>query len=370
MVSLAELQRVVDAGGPWRDGSEEVTDRVDAAPLGRLADCLDGPPPAEVVPPMWLSVTCLRWPRLAELGDDGHPREGLGYPPIPQRHRVFAGGRLEVVAPVRVGDAVRRSTRVTGARAAQTRSGPLLFVTLEHRYLAGDGTTFAREEQDLAYRAGDAGIQARPASPLGDPPRSHASRGHPPREAVPPPPAVELAADTRRLFRFSALTANTHRIHYDAGYATGAEHLPGTLVHGPLIGLLLLELPRRAPSASPVRSFEFRVRQPVTAAAIIRAHVADAGAGEWAVHADVDGTTVATGSVRFEGLLGEWPASSNGRSQRVPARDPRSGARRRRAGDPAHRHRSRARGRVPREDRRAHARHGAVRLDDPGGVRR
>jgi hydroxyacyl-ACP dehydratase HTD2-like protein with hotdog domain len=296
MISLAELQRVADAGGPWRDGSEEVRDRVDAALLGRLADCLDGPPPAQVVPPMWLSVTCLRWPRLAELGDDGHLREGLGYPPIPQRRRVFAGGRLEVVAPARVGDAVRRTTRVTAARAAQTRSGPLLFVTLEHRYLAGDGTTFAREEQDLAYRAGDAGIQARPAPPRGDPPRAH-----PPGEAV-PPPAVELTADTRRLFRFSALTANAHRIHYDAGYATGAEHLPGTLVHGPLIGLLLLEVPRRTPSASPVRSFEFRVRQPVTAAAIIRAHVADAGTGEWAVHADVDGMTVATGSVRFEGL--------------------------------------------------------------------
>jgi 3-methylfumaryl-CoA hydratase len=283
MTTLQELEPLAAEDAQWRSQSEQVSAVVDDATLARIADVLDGPPARTEVPPMWLSMVCTQWPAADLLGPDGHPRDGVGYPPIPDRRRVFAGARVDTVAPVHVGDVITRTTRVSNARAVQGKTGAMLLVTLQHRYCSSGGDLVAREEQDLAYRSGPAAATGRV------------------EDAVAPllPDSVALVADTTRLFRFSALTANSHRIHYDLPYATGVEGLPGLLVHGPLMGLLLLEVPRRASPDRAVRSFELRVRRPATAGAHLLAQVAERGADTWSLRLDAEGATVATAQVSF-----------------------------------------------------------------------
>jgi 3-methylfumaryl-CoA hydratase len=198
------------------------------------------------------------------------------------RRRLFAGGRLENVAPLPVGAEIRRVTRVTGAKPAQTRSGPMLFATLEHRYLAADGTVVAIAEDDIAYRSGSPAV----------------APGRPgPAPAPTPGPRLRTTPDEVRLFRFSALTGNAHRIHYDRPYAETVEGLPGLLVHGPLLALVLLELPRREAPSRTVRAFEFRLRRPVTSGTEVVAELVGQEAGRWQVRAVAAGAVVATGEV-------------------------------------------------------------------------
>jgi len=284
MTLLADFERLASENSPWRSGSEQVSATVDDATLTRTADVLDGPPPGPGVPPMWLSVVCAQWPAAQSLGADGHPREGVAFPPIPDRRRVFAGARVEAVAPARVGDLVTRTSQVTEARAVQARTGLLMVVTLEHLFRDRAGAVVAREQHDLAYRSG-------PAAPIAAP-----------TDESPEPRldgSVSLVADTTRLFRFSSLTANSHRIHYDLPYAVEAEGLPGLLVHGPLMGMVLLEVPRRACPERTVVSFEFRIRRPATAGARLLAHIVERADDAWSLRLDADGVPVATATASF-----------------------------------------------------------------------
>lgn len=291
MADPADLFSIAESPGAWRDESASTTAAVEAADMQRLADCLDGPPPSSAVPPLWLTVNCLTWPPSQELGADGHPVTGIGYPPLGDRRRMFAGARLEVVDAPHPGQVVTRHTSVSAVRAKQGRSGSLLFVTLAHRFTDASDALLCREEQDLVYRSG-------PAAPSG-------AAGDGDGNVAAPCPArdsdLALRADPVRLFRFSALTANSHRIHYDRSYAIEVEGLAGTLVHGPLIGLFLLELARRQAPDRRVRTFDYRLRRPTTSGATLRAHVAASENTDWDVHADVDGVPVATGSIHFEG---------------------------------------------------------------------
>ncbi len=230
-------------------------DRIDPWPVAAFSAVLDLPAPAagpgEELPPLWHWFSFLDHPRRSELGDDGHPVTGPFLPPLPHRRRMIAGGRWRGNAPLRVGDTVQRRSEVVSSTPRTGRSGAMLFVTVRHA-LVRDGELLAVEEQDVVYRSQPPGA----ARPLAD--------GEP---APVPVPGLELRTDAALLFRFSALTHNAHRIHYDLPYATGVEGYPGLVVHGPLLALLALEVPRRA--GRPVTALSYRLSRPVVAGATV-----------------------------------------------------------------------------------------------------
>lgn len=235
----------------WIGRSETRHDIAAAAPLAGLAALLDhdAAPPA-TVPPLGHWLYFLPDARQSALGEDGHPRRDDGglLPPVPLPRRMWAGGRVEFLAPIAVGAALTRVTTIAAIRAKRGASGNLLFVTLRHD-IAADGIPAIREEQDLVYRAPAA---ASTASPVLSP--------------VEPEPAAavrRVAPDPVLLFRYSALTFNAHRIHYDRDYARDVEGYAGLVVQGPLIATLLIDHARREmPSLTPA-CFSFRAEAPL-----------------------------------------------------------------------------------------------------------
>ncbi|SFP71230.1 3-methylfumaryl-CoA hydratase [Geodermatophilus dictyosporus] len=245
----------------WSPGPVTATARIGAGPAAAFAALLDQPAPpladGDPLPPGWHWFAFLDHPATADLGEDGHPRAGAFLPPIPHRRRMIAGGRLEVTAPLRVGSTVTRTSGLARCEPRSGRSGPMLLVTVRSEYRE-DGRLLLIEEQDVVYRSQEAGSSPAPAgtgtpAPGGD------------------GPAVELRPDEAVLFRFSALTYNAHRIHYDHPYATRVEGHPGLVVHGPLLALLLLEVPRRHTRDRAVASFAHRLTRPAYAGTPVRA---------------------------------------------------------------------------------------------------
>jgi 3-methylfumaryl-CoA hydratase len=241
----------------WAPEPVETTARLDAWPALAFAALLDQPAPVagsgDPLPPLWHGFHLLDHPAQADVGDDGHPAHGRFLPPLPHRRRMFAGGRLEVRDPLRVDDVVTRRSSLVSATPKNGRSGAMVFVTMRHEFRR-DGELAVVEEQDFAYRSQEAGT-ARGLS-AAPPAAADAERGswH-----------LRVDPDEAMLFRFSALTYNTHRIHYDHPYVTGVEGYPGLVVHGPLLALLLLELPRRFAPERPVAGFSYRLLRPAFA---------------------------------------------------------------------------------------------------------
>ncbi|GAA2582253.1 MaoC family dehydratase N-terminal domain-containing protein [Actinomadura fulvescens] len=234
----------------WSPAPQETTERIDAAPALALAGLLDVEPPVDVLPPLWQWLHFLDRLPQAALGPDGHPRDGRFLPPIPDRRRMFAGGRCAFHDAIRFGDTITRRAELASTVLKQGRSGELLFVTVRLTYLR-DGTEIAVEEQDLVYRSGAPDAAPDAVAVSYEPPEADGDW------------LLPFTADPVSLFRFSALTYNAHRIHYDAAYATQVEGHAGLVVHGPLLAILCLELPRRA--GLPVRELAFRARRPVYA---------------------------------------------------------------------------------------------------------
>jgi 3-methylfumaryl-CoA hydratase len=178
----------------------------------------------------------------AALDADGHPRRGAFLPPIPYPRRMFAGARLRLHRPLALGTPAVREGTIRDVVQKSGKSGALAFVTVGYRFLQG-GVLCIEEEQDIVYREPGAPVSA------------------PVPAALPPLPAGgwsrTLQPDTRLLFRFSALTFNAHRIHYDRPYAIEAEGYPGLVVHGPLTAVLLAQLVRQG-TARPIVAFSFR----------------------------------------------------------------------------------------------------------------
>jgi 3-methylfumaryl-CoA hydratase len=280
------------AGGPgrpegWTAHAEERTDTVTATAAAALHGLLDapGPPPGpgDPLPPLWHWLAFLPDAPQARLGPDGHPRQGGFMPPITLPRRMWAGGRLSFFPQSTVGATMRRTSVVTDVTAKTGRRGELVFVEVSHRLeAAGGGPALVTETQDLVYR------DAPPAPASSDPRTTPAGRG-----AVAPAPGsdgtgpgpdgtgpgpddatwvwrLDLATDPTLLFRFSALTYNAHRIHYDRGYATGVEGYPGLVVHGPLQAVGLAELVRRFAPDRPLASYAFRARTPAFDGAPVR----------------------------------------------------------------------------------------------------
>jgi 3-methylfumaryl-CoA hydratase len=275
----------------WAPPPVTVTDRIDPWPVTAFAALLDLPPPTGTLPPLWHWFSFLEAVPQAELGEDGHPAHGHFLPPVPDRRRMIAGGRAEFSAPVPLGAAVTRRSVLADVSVKSGRTGEMVFVTVRHE-LSVDGAVAVVEEQDVVYRSRPAG--ATPA------------RVHELPAAVEPAPAVpgawrlHLDPDEAMLFRFSALTYNAHRIHYDRPYVSAVEGYPALVVHGPLLALLALELPRRFAPERPVATFEYRLQRPVFAGSAV---VADGVPGEDGVEATVavpGQSPSLTGTVRLD----------------------------------------------------------------------
>ncbi len=185
--------------------------------------------------------------RARDLGPDGHPKRGGFLPPVPLPRRMWAGGRLAFSRPLRVGERVRRDSEIADLKVKQGRSGALVFVVVRH-VIAGESGPALEEEHDIVYR---------------EAPRPDASAPAPERAPLDAAWRREVRPDPVLLFRYSALTFNGHRIHYDQPYVTKVEGYPGLIVHGPLIATLLLDHLRANMPGARLRRFEFRALSPL-----------------------------------------------------------------------------------------------------------
>ena len=234
----------------WIGRTESRTDQITAAPVAAQTATLDRddaePVPGTELPPLWHWLYFLPMARHSEIGPDGHPKRGGFLPPVPLPRRMWAGSRLTFVQPVRVGDALTRESRILDVSGKEGRTGHLVFVTVRHDYSLASGLAIT-EEHDIVYRDNPQPGQPAP-KPTPAPTDSQFSR--------------EIVPDPVLLFRYSALTFNGHRIHYDRSYVTEVEGYPGLIVHGPLIATLLLDLLRRNLPDARVKSFTFRAVRP------------------------------------------------------------------------------------------------------------
>ena len=235
----------------WIGRTETTSDQVTPTPIAALSATLDIEAPRPVagdpVPPLWHWLYFLSIHRQSELGPDGHVKRGDFLPPVLLPRRMWAGGRFEFRRPLRVGETFARTSRIVDVQQKEGRTGTLVFVFVRHEIGNADGVALT-EEQDLVYRA-----DAKPGDPAPLPRPAPAGAAW---ERVVQP-------DDVLLFRYSALTFNGHRIHYDRRFATETDGYPGLVVHGPLIATLLLDLLRRHMPEAQVAKFEFRSVSPL-----------------------------------------------------------------------------------------------------------
>jgi 3-methylfumaryl-CoA hydratase len=233
----------------WIGRTEVQIDTVHPGPARALAATLDQNPDdfgvrAEL-PPLWMWLYFLPVVRASGVGPDGHPQRGGFLPPITLPRRMWAGSRCHFFGPVRIGDELTKVSTIAKVTAKTGRTGEMVFVTVRHSYSRG-GAGLMEEEQDIVYM---------PIPDVYSPPEPLAVGDCAWHERV--------AIDPVLLFRFSALTFNGHRIHYDRPYAMETERYPGLVVHGPLQAILLMEAARRwQPGKRPAR-YTFRGLRPI-----------------------------------------------------------------------------------------------------------
>jgi 3-methylfumaryl-CoA hydratase len=236
----------------WIGRSETVRDTIHPTPVLALTATLDHPaapvPEGSALPPLWHWLYFLPLHRQSDIGPDGHARRGGFLPPVPLPRRMWAGSQFEFRTPLRVGDRVARTSTIEDVSVKDGRTGQLVFVRVRHELRSNDSAEPALVEfHDIVYREAQG-----------------------PNDVAPPPQAAPGDAAWRRqivpddvlLFRYSALTFNGHRIHYDRQYVTQEEGYPGLVVHGPLIATLLMDLLRREMPQADVASFRFKAVRP------------------------------------------------------------------------------------------------------------
>jgi 3-methylfumaryl-CoA hydratase len=236
----------------WVGKTEIRTDVIDARPVSLLSATLDRDDPVprhgDVLPPLWHWLYFLPSYRQSEVGPDGHAKRGGFLPPVPLPRRMWAGSRLEWLKPIAIGDEVSRESRIASVTPKSGRSGALVFVVVRHELSTAAGLALT-EEHDIVYRElAPAGAES--AAP----------------KAAPSAVALwtrRIVPDAVLLFRYSALTFNSHRIHYDRRYVTEVEGYPGLIVHGPLLATLLVDLLRRQRPGVALKRFEFRALAPL-----------------------------------------------------------------------------------------------------------
>jgi 3-methylfumaryl-CoA hydratase len=253
-----ELEGAVTVDGgfeAWVGRVETVADTITVQQVAGLAATLDldeqareqvGLVTGGLLPPLWHWLGFLPTTPMSGLGPDGHARRGGFLPPVPLERRMWAGGRLRFSGEIRIGEPLERHSTILSVVEKTGRAGRMVFVTVEHRFSTPRGEALV-EEHDIVYVA------------IPD-------RFTPPRPVAPPTPlafAEPVPIDTVKLFRFSALTFNGHRIHYDLDYTREVEKYPGLVVHGPLQALSMLEAARRwQPGALPT-NYSFRGVRPL-----------------------------------------------------------------------------------------------------------
>ena len=237
----------------WIGSSETATDVITATPYAALSATLDRPaerPPAGTrLPALWHWLYFLPLCRQSEVGPDGHAMRGGFLPPVPLPRRMWAGSQLEFHRPLRVGDAVTRTSTIVDVAEKTGRTGLLVFCKVRHEIRRNDEPGVALTEfHDIVYR------EAPKPGDVAPPPQAAPAKAAWEKKWVP---------DDVLLFRYSALTFNGHRIHYDRRYVTEVEGYPGLVVHGPLIATLLLDLLRRQLPEAEVARYEFRAVRPI-----------------------------------------------------------------------------------------------------------
>ena len=236
----------------WIGRSETLQDSITAAPVRALTATLDHPsatvPSGTPLPPLWHWLYFLPMHQASEIGADGHAKRGGFLPPVPLPRRMWAGSQFEFHHPIRVGDEVARRSTIDDVTVKEGRTGQLVFVKVRHELHANGAADPAIVEfHDIVYRDAKK-----------------------PGDVEPLPQAAPSGATWRRewlpddvlLFRYSALTFNGHRIHYDRRYVTQVEGYPGLIVHGPLIATLLMDLLRREAPDADVATFRFKAVRP------------------------------------------------------------------------------------------------------------
>ena len=233
----------------WIGRVEEAEDAISVRQARRMAVTLDDPAPMAKggeLPPLWHWIGWAPEVPMAGLGADGHPARGGFLPPVPLERRMWAGGRVTFLAPLRIGAALHRRSEILKVAEKTGSTGRMVFVTLRHDIRMG-GTLSVTEEQDIVYVAMPDRFTPPPPVPM------------------PPAPEWEEAVpmDTARLFRFSALTFNSHRIHYDLEYAQRVEKYPGLVVHGPMQAMLLMAAARRRRGGGLPADYRYRGVRPL-----------------------------------------------------------------------------------------------------------
>lgn len=229
------------------------TELISPGPAEALAGILDIQEPAaagDTLPPLWHWIYLLQRPPQRELGPDGHPTRGIPEPPGPGQLRMFAGGRVTTHRELRFAEPATRTTSVLRSADKQGRSGRLTFVTVRSD-IEQTGELVIAEEHDIVYRRGGPSLTPNVAAPAGPERNLENARSA----------SLSLDVDEVLLFRFSALTYNAHRIHYDRDYAV-TEGYPDLVIHGPLQALLMGQAMRRSGVPMLGRQFAYRLVAP------------------------------------------------------------------------------------------------------------
>ena len=237
----------------WIGRSETVTDTVAPTPYAALSAMLDRdpqrPPVGTLLPALWHWLYFLPLHRQSEIGPDGHAKRGGFLPPVPLPRRMWAGSQFQFHSPLRVGDALMRTSTIHDITEKSGRTGPLVFVKVRHEIQRdGEADVALTEFHDIVYREAPSAEQ--------------------PATAPTTAPAIspwerKWVPDDVLLFRYSALTFNGHRIHYDRRYVTEVEGYPGLIVHGPMLATLLLDLLRHEKPDAAIARYEFKAVRPV-----------------------------------------------------------------------------------------------------------
>ncbi len=259
----------------WVGRTRETEDLIapfQAAGMAATLDYENSPGAGDALPPGWHWIYFVDTPRESDLSEDGHEKRGAFLPPIDLPRRMWAGNRLRFHKPLRLGERATRKSEVMSIEEKDGRQGKLAFVTVHHRYSGTDGLAL-EEWHDIVYRA--------PPAPDAAPPRAQPA----PMDAV---WRREWMPDPVMLFRYSAVTFNGHRIHYDHPYVTQTEGYDGLIVHGPLTATLLLDLMAREQPDKAIKEVRFRAMRPVFAGRplTVEAAPSDTGVEAWAVDAD------------------------------------------------------------------------------------
>ncbi|MEP0942495.1 MAG: MaoC family dehydratase N-terminal domain-containing protein [Rhizobiaceae bacterium] len=236
----------------WIGNTQSATDTLTVEPARLMQATMDHEASlnsGDCLPPVWHWLYFLTGAPMSKLGRDGHAALGEFLPPVALPRRMWAGGRLEFAKPVELGETINKSSSIKDISLKHGKSGALAFVTVRHSYSGPEGDDRFTEEHDIVYREDPKPDAPKPA------PVSPSS--------ATPQHSETITPSTVQLFRYSALTFNSHRIHYDRDYCKDVEGYPGLIFHGPLTATLLADLAVRRIGGKPLKSFSFRAVAPL-----------------------------------------------------------------------------------------------------------